>query len=87
MLGNIVRCPDCKATLIDEDRETHKCQTHGLQWFIDGDWLWGNQGDGWMAFNLKSPDMIHPNDITRRRYRVDIHDEGLIMRRSAKRAE
>ncbi|MGD0478382.1 MAG: hypothetical protein ABSB29_09495 [Nitrososphaerales archaeon] len=58
--GNIVECPDCKATLIDEELQEHRCRTREIQWFFEGDEFWGNDGSGWFGINihtLASPEM------------------------------
>lgn len=44
----IVKCPDCKAILIEEELLSHGCKTHGLQWFFDGDYFFANDGNGWI---------------------------------------
>ncbi len=46
------KCENCKATLIDEEIETHTCLTQGLQWFFKGDEFWGNDGSGWVGFSI-----------------------------------
>lgn len=61
--GNIVQCPDCKAKLIEEESETHRCKTRRIQWFFKGDEFWGNDGSGWFGINTKTLALASPTGL------------------------
>lgn len=65
MGSNIVLCPNCKARLIEEELPLHKCKTNRLQWFFEGNYFWGNQGDGWFRFPFRVSDEKKQEEISK----------------------
>jgi hypothetical protein len=72
-MRNIVNCPICRATLIAEEIQTHKCQPKPFEWFYEGDWLFVNDESGWGAVNFKHPsaEILHAPDLATLRRELD----------------